>query len=221
MAPRDEPFVIALDGPAAAGKGTLGRRLAAHFGLAYLDTGLLYRAVGVRVLAAGLDPADKEAAVKAARSLALADLDDPRLRGDEAAAAASVVAAIPEVRQALISLQREFAAHPPNGKKGAVLDGRDIGTVICPGADIKIFVTASPEARAERRLRELRERGIASIHSRVLRDMRERDTRDSARAVAPMRAAADAVVLDTTELDADCVFAKALELIEPKLSAPG
>jgi cytidylate kinase len=221
MAPPHKPFVIALDGPAAAGKGTLGRRLAAHFRLAYLDTGLLYRAVGVRVLAAGDDPACKEAALKAARSLAPADLDDPRLRGDEAASAASVVAEIPEVRQALVSFQREFAAHPPEGTKGAVLDGRDIGTVICPGADVKIFVTASPETRAKRRLKELRERGIASIHSRVLREMKERDARDSARAVAPMRAAEDATVLDTTDLDADGAFAKALEVIGPRLRASG
>ena len=212
-----DPGSVGVAGPAAAALGEEddGEPLA----LDDLEQPVLLAVVLV-ALGAGEDPACKEAALRAARSLSAADLDDPRLRGDEAAAAASVGADIPEGRQALASFQREFAAHPPEGTKGAVLDGRDIGTVICPGADVKIFVTASPETRAKRRLKELRERGITSIHSRVLREMKERDARDSARAVAPMRAAEDATVLDTTDLDADGVFAKALEVIGPRLRAP-
>jgi len=216
----DRPRVIALDGPAAAGKGTLARRLAAHFGYAYLDTGLLYRAVGVAVLRARADPGDVKAAAAAARALTPRDLENPELRGDEAANAASKVAAIPEVRRVLVNFQRDFAAHPPGGK-GAVIDGRDIGTVVCPGAEVKFFVTASVERRAERRLKELRERGIEGIHSRVLRDMQDRDARDSQRDTAPLRMADDAVLLDTTELDADGVFAAALKSIESRGRAGG
>ena len=215
---RAGPRGIALDGPAAAGKGTLARRLAAHLGYAYLETGLLYRAVGLKVLRAHADPADAQAAVKAAKALAAGDLDGPELRGDEAANAASEVAAIPEVRRVLVNFQREFAAHPPGGK-GAVIDGRDIGTVVCPEAEVKFFVTASVETRAERRLKELRERGIAGIHSRVLRDMKDRDARDSQRDTAPLRMADDAILLDTTELDADEVFAAALKSIESRVRA--
>ena len=209
--------VIALDGPAAAGKGTLARKLAAHFGYAYLETGLLYRAVGARVLRQGADPADPEAAVAAAKALTAGDLEDEaKLRSDEAANAASLVAAIPEVRKILVNFQREFAAHPPCGAGGAVIDGRDIGTVVCPGAEIKFFVTASLEARANRRLKELRERGIAGIPSRVLRDMQDRDARDSQRDTAPLRMADDAILLDTTELTADEAFAAALKSIEAR-----
>jgi len=209
--------VIALDGPAAAGKGTLARKLAAHFGYAYLETGLLYRAVGVRVLRQGADPADPETAVAAAKALTAEDLkDEAKLRSDEAANAASLVAAIPEVRKVLVNFQRDFAAHPPGGAKGAVIDGRDIGTVVCPGAEIKFFVTASLEARADRRLKELRERGIAGIPSRVLRDMQDRDARDSQRDTAPLRMADDAILLDTTELTADEAFAAALKSIEAR-----
>ena len=196
--------IIAIDGPAAAGKGTLARRLAAHLGFAYLDTGLLYRAVGARTQAAGCDPAD------AAAALVPADLDDPALRLDAAAQAASRVAAIPAVRDALLEFQRRFAEEPPGGAKGAVLDGRDIGTVVCPRATLKLFVTASLEERAARRLKELRERGSEAIDSRVLRDMRERDARDSARSVAPLEPAADAVVIDTSGRGPDAVFAAAL-----------
>ncbi len=208
--------VIAVDGPAAAGKGTLARRLAAHFGFAYLETGLLYRAVGMKLLRAHAKPADVAAAVKAARSLKPEDLDDPELRGEAAAVAASRAAAIPEVRRVLVDFQRGFAAHPPDGAKGAVIDGRDIGTVVCPDADVKFFLTASLETRANRRLKELRERGIAGIHSRVLRDMQERDTRDMEREAAPLRKADDAVPLDTTELTPDEVFAAALRAIESR-----
>jgi CMP/dCMP kinase len=196
-------LVIAVDGPAASGKGTLARRLAAHYGLRHLDTGLLYRAVGLRALREGLDP------VAAAEALTLADLAQPALREDSAAQAASKVAVIPAVREALRGLQRRFAAEPP----GAVLDGRDIGTVVFPEAPIKIYVDATPEARARRRHEELREMGLASIYSRVLQDMRERDARDRGRAVAPLTLAEDALVIDSSELDADQVFARALAYI--------
>ena len=207
-------YVIAIDGPAAAGKGTLARRLAAHLGYAYLDTGLLYRAVGLRALEMGQGTTAGAPAVAAAGTLTPDDLDRPALRGDEAAVAASRFAAIPEVRAALLDFQRGFAANPPKGAAGAVLDGRDIGTVVCPDADRKLFVTASLEVRVARRLKELRERGLAAIHDRVLRDMQERDARDSARAVAPLHPATDAFVIDTSELDADAAFAVALAFIE-------
>jgi len=206
-------MIIAIDGPAAAGKGTLGRRLAEHFGLAYLDTGLIYRAIASKMLQRDLDPADPEAAAAVARTLSAEDLEDPALRGDEAAQAASQVAAIPDVRAAVLDFQRDFAAHPPGGARGAVLDGRDIGTVVCPDADHKLFVTADLEARATRRLQELRERGVESIYARVLGDMAERDARDSQREVAPLVPAIDAFMLDTTELEADAAFAAALKFI--------
>jgi cytidylate kinase len=198
-----EPIVIAVDGPAASGKGTLARRLAAHYGLHHLDTGLLYRAVGLRALREGMDP------VAAAEALTLAELAEPALREDSAAQAASKVAVIPAVREALRDLQRRFAGEPP----GAVLDGRDIGTVVFPEAPIKIYVDATPEARARRRHEELREMGLASIYTRVLQDMRERDARDRGRAVAPLTLAKDALVIDSSELDADQVFARALAYI--------
>jgi len=206
-------MIIAIDGPAAAGKGTLGRRLAEHFGLAYLDTGLIYRAIASKMLQRDLDPADPEAAAAVARTLSAEDLEDPALRGDEAAQAASQVAAIADVRAAVLDFQRDFAAHPPGGARGAVLDGRDIGTVVCPDADHKLFVTADLEARATRRLQELRERGVESIYARVLGDMAERDARDSQREVAPLVPAIDAFMLDTTELEADAAFAAALKFI--------
>lgn len=202
-------MIIAIDGPAASGKGTLARRLARHFGLTYLDTGLLYRAVGLAVLRANGDPEDAADAVAAARRLDLARLDDPELRGEAAGVAASKVAAIGPVRAALLDLQRSFADRPP----GAVLDGRDIGTVVFPHAQHKLFVTASLEKRVLRRLNELRGRGVEIIHDAVLKDMTERDARDSQRSVAPLVAAEDAFVLDTTELDADDAFAAALSYI--------
>lgn len=206
-------MIIAVDGPAASGKGTLARRLARHFGYAHLDTGKLYRAVGVAVLRAGGDPADPAAAAAAARSLDPAAVDDPDLAGDEAAQAASKVAAIPEVRKALLQLQRDFAHNPPGGAGGAVLDGRDIGTVVCPDADIKLFVTAEVEVRASRRHKELLNRREPIIYARVLQDLKERDARDSGRRVAPMRPADDAVVLDTSDMDADAVFTEVLRHI--------
>ncbi len=214
-------MIIAVDGPSAAGKGTLARRLAAHLGLAYLDTGLLYRAVGLRALRSGGDPADPEVAVAAARAMSEADLGAPELRGEEAAAAASKVAAVPAVRAVLIRIQRDIAARPPGNTKGSVLDGRDIGTVVCPDADAKLFVTASVEERARRRLKELREGGVEGIHSRVLRDMQDRDARDRNRAVAPLVPADDAFVLDTTDLDEDAAFAAAQDFITSRIAGDG
>ena len=218
---RTKPFIVAIDGPAASGKGTLARRLAERFGLAHLDTGKLYRAAAFLVLEAGGDPADAKAAIAAARRVAPAMLSDPRLLGEPVAQASSVVAAIPEVRTALLELQREFAAHPPPPSRGAVLDGRDIGTAVCPEASVKLFVTASPEARAARRLRELRGRGAAAIYGDVLQDMKERDARDSRRRVAPLAAAPDAVIIDTTRLDADQVLEQASDIIARALAAHG
>lgn len=208
------PLVVAVDGPAAAGKGTLSRRLAESLGLAYLDTGLLYRAVGRRVLADGADPADAAAAAAAARAIDVGDLAHPDLRTEPVGEAASKVAAVPAVRAALLDFQRGFAAEPPDGKAGAVMDGRDIGTVVCPGARIKIFVTASAEERARRRHKELLERGSPSIYARVLADVIARDQRDSEREAAPLRRAADAFLLDTTALDAEAALAAALRHIE-------
>jgi cytidylate kinase len=200
--------IIAIDGPAAAGKGTLARRLAATLGLPYLDTGLLYRAVGRRVLDAGGDPADPAAAETAARALVPADLERGDLRGPVADTAAASVAAIPGVRAALLDFQRGFG-----GKRGAVLDGRDIGTVIFPDAPVKLFVTASLAERARRRWLELRAKGIAADPATVEAEMQARDTRDAPN----MRVAADAVPLDTTGLDAERAFAKALEDVQRRL----
>ncbi len=216
-------MIVAVDGPSASGKGTLARRLAAALDFAFLDTGLLYRAVGTAVLAAGGDPADPAAALAAARDLDLSALDPTALRREAAGRAASEVAVIPEVRAALRDLQRRFAAAPPGRQAGVVLDGRDIGTVVCPQAEVKIFLTASAEARARRRHKELLERGEASIYARVLAEMRERDRRDSERAAAPLKPAADAEILDTTDLDAEEAFRTALAIVEnkrPDLTAP-
>lgn len=205
--------VIAVDGPAAAGKGTLSRRIAAELGLPHLDTGLLYRAVGRRVLdQPGADPRDASVAEQAARTLAEADLARGDLRTPEADAAASAVATIPGVRAALVDFQRAFGT-----RNGAVLDGRDIGTVIFPDAAVKLFVTASPEARAERRWKELDGRGVAADPARVLEDIRRRDAQDAGRTVAPLRPADDAVVIDTTDLDADAAFAAAMRVVRDRL----
>jgi cytidylate kinase len=213
------PFIVAIDGPAASGKGTLARRIAAHFRFAHLDSGKLYRATALIVLNTGGDPADQEAAAAAAHRVDPAALADPALLGEAVARASSVVAAIPRVRAALLAMQREFAAHPPGGAKGTVLDGRDIGTAVCPDAAVKLFLTASTEERAERRLRELRQRGAPAIYGDVLTDMKERDARDSGRRVAPLAAAPDAVTIDTTRLDADEVFERASGIISRALAA--
>jgi len=205
--------IIAIDGPAAAGKGTLARRLAAELGLPYLDTGLLYRAVGRLVLDVGGNPNDVATAEAAARRLDPADLDRSDLRGPAADAAASGVAAIPGVRAALLDFQRGFAA-----RGGAVLDGRDIGTVIFPDAPAKLFVTASSEERARRRWLELRAKGEDADLATVELDLRARDERDSARAAAPLRPAVDAVVLDTSAMDADAAFAAALAAVRERLA---
>jgi cytidylate kinase len=210
--------IIAVDGPAASGKGTLSRRLAQRYRLGHLDTGRLYRATGLRALLAGGDPADPDVAVAAARAVRLSDLDDPRLREERVGEAASVVAAIPAVREALLGFQREFAHHPPGDFAGAVLDGRDIGTAVCPEADAKIFVTATLEARAMRRFKELQADDSGIIYERVLQDMKARDARDRGRATAPLKRAPDALELDTTALDADAAFAAAVAFIAGKLA---
>ena len=206
--------VIAVDGPAAAGKGTLARRLAAALALPYLDTGLLYRAVGRRVLDAGADPRDATQAEAAARALAPADLDRGDLRGPMADMAASAVAAIPAVRAALLDFQRAFGRD-----RGAVLDGRDIGTVVFPDAAVKLFVTASVAERARRRFLELRGRGVAADPAQVEAEIRDRDAQDANRPVAPLRPAEDALRLDTTELDAEAAFAAALAMVQARLGA--
>jgi len=216
---RGSPLIIAIDGPAASGKGTLARRLARRFGLAHLDTGKLYRATALAVLEAGADPSDAGAAEKAAQTLDFARLDDPRLLREDVARASSLVAAIPAVRAALLAAQRSFANRPPGAARGAVIDGRDIGTVVCPDATVKLFLTASAETRAERRAKELRERGAAAIYDTVLEGMKERDARDSERRVAPLSAAPDAVTIDTTRLDPDQVFEQASGLIARLLAA--
>jgi CMP/dCMP kinase len=220
------PFVVAIDGPAASGKGTLARGLAERFALAHLDSGKLYRATALLVLAEGADPADPSAAVAAARRISPAVLGDPQLSSEAVARASSILSALPAVRESLLAMQRDFAVHPPmltGGAKpgGAVLDGRDIGTVVCPDAVVKLFITASPEARVGRRLRELRERGAPAIYGDVLQDMKERDARDSERRVAPLAVAPDAVIIDTTGLDAEEVFERASEIIARALAAHG
>jgi cytidylate kinase len=206
-------LVIAIDGPASAGKGTLARRLAEALGLPHLDTGLLYRATGRLVLEAGDDPADPHAAGRAAAALSAADLARTDLRGPEADRASSLVAAVPAVRAALLAFQRRVAAG------GAVLDGRDIGTVVCPDAPVKLYVTAAIEARARRRWLELQGKGVAVALPEIEAEMRARDAQDSGRAAAPLRPARDAVTLDTTALDADAVFARAMEIVRARTSS--
>jgi cytidylate kinase len=212
-----KPLVSAVDGPAASGKGTLARRLAAHYGLAYLDTGSLYRATALAVMLAGGDPSDEAAAVEAAQTLDPVRFTDEQLRSPGAGEAASKVAAIPAVRTALLDLQRSVASKIP----GAVLDGRDIGTVVCPDADAKLFVTAAPETRAQRRHLEHLGRGEDISYDEVLADIRRRDERDSGRAVAPLVPAADAHLLDTTELGIEAAFQAALDLVESVLRERG
>lgn len=210
--PARRPAIVAIDGPAASGKGTLARRLADYFGFDHLDSGLLYRAVGAKAVAARIDLADGPALAALAASLAPGDLDAEALRSDTAADAASKVAALPEVRAALLAFQRDFAARPPGGR-GAVLDGRDIGTVVCPDAPYKFFLDAGAETRAARRLKELRERGIPSIQAAVLQDLKARDERDIRRRTAPLVPATDAFRIETSEMDPDAVFDAALAFI--------
>lgn len=207
-------MIIAIDGPAASGKGTLGKRLSDHFGLAHLDTGLLYRAVARVMLDRELDLMDRDAAHQVALDLDVTHLDDPRLRGAQMGEAASVISGYQPVRDALLAFQRQFAEQPP----GAVLDGRDIGTVVCPQADVKLFITAAPEERARRRHLELQKRGEQIAYETILDDIRRRDERDMNRSTAPLKPAADAVTLDTTHLDADAAFRKALDLVQAKRS---
>lgn len=207
-------LVVAIDGPAAAGKGTLARRLAAELGLAYLDTGLLYRAVGRRMLNLGLAPSDPVAAGKTAVALTAADLLRTDLRGPEADRASSLVAKAPSVRAALLAFQRDFAS------RGAVLDGRDIGTVVVPGAQVKLFVTAAPATRARRRWLELQARGVNTTLAQIEAEMQARDAQDIERQAAPLTAASDAVVLDTTSLNADAAFAAALAIVRSRGNRP-
>jgi len=203
-------MIIAIDGPAASGKGTLGKRLAGHYGLRHLDTGLIYRAVAKAVLDAGHSPDDRARAMAAAEALDPRHFDEAALKRQAVGEAASLVSAIPEVRKLVLAFQREFGRAPP----GAVLDGRDIGTVIFPDADVKIFVTATAEVRARRRARELREAGDRVNEAEVLADIRRRDERDSKRAIAPLKAAPDAHLLDTTHLDIDAAFRAAIDIVE-------
>ena len=203
-------MIVTIDGPAASGKGTLARRIAAHLGLPHLDTGLLYRAVAADLLDAKKRLDDSAAAAAVARRLSFDGLDAKRLSGAALGEAASRVAAIPEVRAALLALQQDFSRRPG----GAVLDGRDTGTVIAPEAEAKIFVTARPEVRAWRRHKELTERGETLAYDAVLAEIRKRDARDSGRAIAPLKAAPDAALLDTTDLDIEAAFRAVLSIVE-------
>jgi cytidylate kinase len=210
-------IVIAVDGTAASGKGTLAQKLAQHFRFAHLDSGSLYRLVALKVIEAGGDPGTEADAVAAAASLDAGKRHDARVRSAEIGRAASVVSVFPEVRKALLAFQREFAANPPGAAKGSVIDGRDIGTVICPAATAKLFVDARPEVRAHRRWLELKERGAPADEGAILKEIIERDRRDRERAASPLKPAPDALLLDTTHLDIDAAFAAALALVNPKV----
>jgi CMP/dCMP kinase len=203
-------MIIAIDGPAASGKGTLAKRLAAHYGLRHLDTGVIYRAVAYALINAGVEPKDEALAVKAARELDPETFENPALKSQKVGTAASVISAIPRVREALVEFQREFAVKPP----GAVLDGRDIGTVICPDAEVKIFVVADPRIRARRRTLEARSRGEEADEAAVLADILARDERDQNRAVAPLKPAKDAYLLDNSNLDIEGGVRAAIDIVE-------
>lgn len=207
-------IVIAVDGPAASGKGTIARALARHFGLPHMDTGLLYRAVALNLWRWGGDPSSEFEALRACAQIDFS-LDDPELRSEPVSKIASAVSAYPSVRAALLERQQEFA----HQKGGAVLDGRDIGSVVAPDADVKLFVTARPEVRAQRRMRELLERGMSAHYEDVLADIRSRDERDSNRETAPLRQAEDAILLDTSELDIEEAKAEAVRLVREKVGA--
>jgi len=210
-------MIIAIDGPAASGKGTLGKRLAQYYGYRHLDTGVIYRAVAKALLDHGFDLTDEARAVAAAMALDPEDFGNPGLKTHRIGEAASVVSAIPAVREALVNFQRQFAVDPP----GAVLDGRDIGTVICPDADVKIFVVADPQVRAQRRTLEARARGEAADEAAVLADILKRDERDRNRAAAPLKAAADARILDNSSLDVEASVRAAIAIIEAVLAGRG
>jgi len=203
-------MIIAIDGPAASGKGTLGKRLAHHYGYRHLDTGVIYRAVAYALISTGIDPHDEQRAVAAALELDPEKFGDPVLKTQKVGEAASVVSAFPRVREALINFQRHFAAGPP----GAVLDGRDIGTVICPDADVKIFVVADPGVRARRRTLEARARGEDANEAAVLSDILQRDERDQNRAIAPLKPASDAYLLDNSHLDIEGGVRAAIDIVE-------
>src|SRR5436190_1572997 len=211
--PPKNNLVIAVDGPAASGKGTVARALARHYGLPHMDTGLLYRAVALNLWRWGGDPGNEFEALRAADMLSI-DPADEELRSEPVSRIASAISAYPSVRAALLKRQQDFAGQPG----GAVLDGRDIGTVIAPAADLKLFVTASPEVRAQRRVRELLGRGMPAHYEDVLSDIRARDARDGSREVAPLKPALDAILLDTSDLDRDAAIAKAIRLAERRLS---
>ena len=210
-------IVIAVDGTAASGKGTLAKKLAAHFGFAHLDSGALYRLTALAVLEAGGDPKDESDAVRGAQTMDLSRAGDPAIRTDIVGRAASHVAAIPAVRSALLEFQRNFLAHPPGGGPGAVMDGRDIGTVICPSATAKLYVDARPEVRARRRWTELKGMNLRRAEQDVLAELNARDAADRSRPIAPLKQAPDADLLDTSDLGIDAAFAAALALVKPKI----
>lgn len=211
------PIVIAVDGTAASGKGTLAKRLAQHFGFAHLDSGSLYRLTALAVLEAHGDPGKEDDAIKGARAIDLSRAGDPKIRSDIVGKASSQVAAIPLVRAALLAFQRSFLEQPPGGSEGAVMDGRDIGTVICPAATAKLFVDAKPEVRAHRRWLELKSLGIDRVETDLVAELNARDAADRNRPISPMKQAPDADLLDTSDLDIDAAFAAALALVRPKI----
>jgi cytidylate kinase len=214
------PIVIAVDGTAASGKGTIAKRLAAHFGFAHMDSGVLYRLTALGVARAGGDPGNEADALKAARAIDLDGAGDPAIRSAETGTAASKVSAFPSVRAALLDFQRNFLAHPPGESPGAVMDGRDIGTVIAPDATAKLFVDARPEVRAHRRWLELESFGQGTVsEERVLEDILARDKADRERAASPLKPAADAALLDTSDLGIEAAVAAALALVAPKVDA--
>jgi cytidylate kinase len=210
-------IIIAVDGTAASGKGTLAQKLAKHFRFAHLDSGSLYRLVALAVADAGGDASSEQDAVAAVHQIDISKRGDARARSAEIGRASSEVSVFPDVRSALLQFQREFAAHPPGGTKGAVIDGRDIGTLVCPDATAKLFVDAAPAIRAHRRWLELKGRGEDADETGLLAEIVERDRRDRERAIAPLKSAPDALLLDTTHLDIDAAFAAALALVEPKV----
>ncbi len=210
-------LIVAIDGPAASGKGTLARRIAAHYALAHLDTGALYRAVAYQILRENKDPADLAVAMAAAQALDHTLLESEALRTDEVGKAASVVAAMPEVRTAILDYQRDFAVHPPGGERGAVLDGRDIGTVVCPDARVKFFITATVDARTDRRFKELSQKGIGVTRNEVKQDLIARDRRDAERDVSPLKQDSQAHLLDTTKLSIEAAFAAVCAIIDETL----